>query len=237
MLWPALMVIPSVLGVGRKERGRTRVLNRKQKSKFCILLTPEQKAQLATPSYKLKKEKHDARKADISSTPSKDNKEGTLVDRSTISVIGAVSDTAVSSPPFTVPEKKTKKDKPSSSKSKTPVEKSATDKKTEELDQKWSDRFTRLEALLMSKTFQPTFTSAVKVTPSHSPPSNVPRDNEPFFQPTSSERTGQDSSAMHQSASQLSTGTFLKSALDWASLLYCVSLPASSDPTLTGIFT
>ena len=61
--------------------------------KFCILLTPEQKAQLATPSYKLKKEKCDARKADISSTPSKDNTDGTLVDPSTVSVIGIVSDT------------------------------------------------------------------------------------------------------------------------------------------------
>ena len=55
--------------------------------KFCILLTPEQKAQVATP-YKLKREKRDARKADISSTPSKDNKDGTLVDPSTVSVLG-----------------------------------------------------------------------------------------------------------------------------------------------------
>ena len=127
---------------------------------------------------------------------------------STVSVIGAVSDTAsVSASTSAVPEKKTKKDKPSSSKTKKTVEKSATDKKMEELDQKWSDRFNRLEAVLMSKTFQLTFSSAVKVTPSHSPPANVPRDTEPFFQPTSFERTGQDSSAMHQSASQLSTGT------------------------------
>ena len=50
---------------------------------FCLLFTPEQKAQLATPSYKLKKEKQDAKKAELSS-PSKDS---TLVDPATVSVI------------------------------------------------------------------------------------------------------------------------------------------------------
>ena len=109
--------------------------------KFCLLLTPEQKAQLATPSYKLKKEKRDAKKAELSS-PSKD---GTLVDPATVSVIAAVSESAsIASPPDTVPDKKLKKEKPSTSKSKKTVEKSATDKKMEELDQKWSDRFNRL---------------------------------------------------------------------------------------------
>ena len=57
--------------------------------KFCIVLTPEQKAQLATRSYKLQK-KREAKKLESSSTPVKD---GTLVDPSTMSVIGAVSDT------------------------------------------------------------------------------------------------------------------------------------------------
>ena len=71
--------------------------------KFCNLLTPEQKAQLATPSYKLKKEKRDTKKAELSS-PSKD---GTLVDPATVAVIGAVSDTtSIASPPDSVPDKK-----------------------------------------------------------------------------------------------------------------------------------
>ena len=61
-----------MLGVERRGRGRT----------------PEQQAQLATPSYKLKKEKQDATNAELSS-PSKD---GTLVDPATVAVIGAVSD-------------------------------------------------------------------------------------------------------------------------------------------------
>ena len=51
--------------------------------KFCMLLTPEQKAQLATPSYKLKKGKRDAKKAELSS-PAKDS---TLVDPATVSVL------------------------------------------------------------------------------------------------------------------------------------------------------
>ena len=125
-----------------------------------------------------------------------------------------------------------KKDKPSSSKPKKPVEKSTTDKKMEELDQKWSDMFNRLEALLMSKSFQPTFSSAVKVTPSHSLPSNVPRDNEPFFQLTSSERTGQDASAMHQSTSQLSTGTVSseRTGLGFSAILHQPSSQLRSDP-------
>ena len=91
------------------------------------------------------------------------------------------------------------------------LEKSATDKKIEELNQKWSDRFNRLEALLMSKTFQPTFSLSVKVTPTHSPPTTIAKDTEPFFHSTSSERTGQDFSAMHQSASQLSQETTITS--------------------------
>ena len=51
--------------------------------KFWIILTPEQLAQLATLSYKLKKEKREAKKLEI--TPSKDS---TLVEPSTVAVIG-----------------------------------------------------------------------------------------------------------------------------------------------------
>ena len=51
----------------------------------------------------------------------------------------------------------------------------------------WSDRFNRLEALLLAKTLdqlqhQPTF-NTVKVVPAHSPPANVIR-SEPFIKPT-----------------------------------------------------
>ena len=155
--------------------------------------------QLATPTYKLKKEKRQAKR--LEATPSKDS---SLVDPSTVAVIGDVSDSGnVTSPPPIIPEKKTKKDKvPSASKAKESTQKSVTDSRYDELDKKWTDRFNRLEALLMAKTLQSTFSSEVKLTPSHSPPASIPKDSEPFFQPTSG-CTGSDSSALgHQSASQ-----------------------------------
>ena len=65
-------------------------------------------------------------------------------------------------------KKKAKKDKSSSSKASKPSQnKPSADAKIAELDQKWSDRFNRLEALLMASTFEPTFSSTVKVTPTH----------------------------------------------------------------------
>ena len=75
-----------------------------------------------------------------------------------------------------------------------------------QLEEKWSERFNRLEALLLSKSLQPTFSSEVQVTPSHSPLTTVARETEPFFQPTSRvledlpshQRTGPDFSAAQQ---------------------------------------
>ena len=54
------------------------------------------------------------------------------------------------------------------------------------MEQKWSDRFNRLEALLLAKTLdqEPTF-SAVKVTPTHAPPANA-ISSQPFLKPSSS---------------------------------------------------
>ena len=98
------------------------------------------------------------------------------------------------------PEKKAKKEKVVSKAKKSP-ESSSTDAKIADLDSKWSERFNRLEALLLSKTFQLTFSSEVKLAPSHSPPTNIPRDSEPFFQPTGFTGTA-FSADMHQAASQ-----------------------------------
>ena len=103
--------------------------------KFCNSLTPEQHLQLATPSYKLKKEKREAKKFD--STPSKDS--DTLIDPASVSVIGAVDDRGTVKSPSTVtpPEKKSKKDQPSTSKATKHVgNKYDTDNKIAELDQK-----------------------------------------------------------------------------------------------------
>ena len=77
--------------------------------------------------------------------------------------------------------KQVKPDKPAKSTSHQPS--SSTDSRIEELDQKWSNRFNHLEALLMARTLdrpqEPTFRT-VKVTPSHGPPANVVK-TEPFL--------------------------------------------------------
>ena len=170
--------------------------------KFCSAFIPEQLAQISTPSYKIKKEKREARKS-VTATPTKESTE--LVDPTSVSVIGVVGQNepatqTVTSPASSMPpEKKQKKEKVSVKTKKS--DSSSTDAKLADLDSKWSSRFNKLEALLLSRTFQPTFSSEVKLTPAHSPPSNIPRDSEPFFQPSG--RTGTASSAFsHQAASQ-----------------------------------
>ena len=130
--------------------------------------------QLATPSYKIKKEKREAKKLD-SSPPPKDSE--ALVDPASVSVIGAVGDQGTVKSPASVapPDKKAKKDKPSSTftKSSKAQTQANAELKIAELDQKWSDRFNRLEALLMARSFELSFTSNVKVTQTHSPPASV----------------------------------------------------------------
>ena len=167
--------------------------------KFCNLFSPEQRAQLATPSYKLKKEKQDAKRVD-NPTPTEDI---ALVDPASVSVIGAVGGAASSQSPSVPPEKKTEKDKPSSTKAKKSAS-SSTDDRFSELDAKWSERFNRLEALLLARSLEPSFSADVRVTPVHSPPATVSKDSEPFFQPSHrpvdsiAKRTGPDSDAALQ---------------------------------------
>ena len=171
-----------------KNKGKDPCVESKDTSscKFCSAFTPEQLAQISTPSYKIKLEKREARKS-VTATPTKDSSE--LVDPTTVSVIGVVGQEGfsqqsepVKSPPSSSmpPEKRAKKEKVSS-KPKKVSDSSSTDTKIADLDSKWSERFNRLEALLLSKSFQPTFSSEVKLTPSHSPPTNIPRDSEPFL--------------------------------------------------------
>ena len=129
-----------------------------------------------------------------------------LVDPFTVSVIGVVGDATSEKSPAMPPEKNIKKDKAPTKAKKEKASTSASDDRISQLDQKWSERFNRLEALLLSKSLQPTFSSEVRVSPSHSPPANVARDTEPFFQPTNRtkdvsstpQRTGPDSTATKQ---------------------------------------
>ena len=112
--------------------------------KFCSAFTPEQLAQISTPSYKIKKEKREARKS-VSATPTKDSLE--LVDPASVSVIGVVGHQdnpqqtePVKSPSTSSmpPEKKAKKEKVVS-KAKKSSESSSTDSKIADLDSKWSE--------------------------------------------------------------------------------------------------
>ena len=70
------------------------------------------------------------------------------------------------------------------------------------MDSKWSERFSRLEALIMAKSFEPTFSSKVKVAPTHSPPHDVENMAEPFIRPTSKLTGTGFSAAKHQPTSQ-----------------------------------
>ena len=183
MQWLFLTDMPSAHVVGKRGKVRNHVFPIK------TLRT----AQISTPSYKIKKEKREAKRLD-STQPTDD-----LVDPSSVSVIGVVSGPSADKSPVP-PEKKPKKDKPSTKpKKSSSALSSATEDKFTALEDKWADRFNRLEALLLARSMEPTFSSYVRVAPDHPPPGNVARDSEPFFQPSDipmdiSQRTGPDSS-------------------------------------------
>ena len=161
----------------------------------CKVLTPEQIAHLSTPSYKLKKEKQDKSDTTPSKNPSSSSSvilSPTLVDPARVLVIRAADgqDTGFSAQPADKKKKVEEKKKSVKSKSSPSTSRPAavsTDQRSEELDQKWSDWFNRLEALLLAKTLdqslQELTVGTVKVVPAHSPPRNVIR-SDPFIRPT-----------------------------------------------------
>ena len=64
--------------------------------------------------------------------------------------------------------------------------KRSTDSRLEAMDLKWSERFSRLEAMLLSKTLsqlEPSF-QPVKMTPVKPPPASATEKVEPFFAPS-----------------------------------------------------
>ena len=85
--------------------------------------------------------------------------------------------------------KESKADKPSKS---LKPSKSSQDSRIDQLDQKWSERFNRLEALLLAKSLeQPGLAfMTVKVTPTHSPPQTVVL-SKPFIRPQPAPTTDQ----------------------------------------------
>ena len=100
----------------------------------------------------------------------------------------------------------------------------------------------------MSKSFQPTFSSEVRVTPTHSPPARISKDSEPFFQPTNrpvdispDKRTGPDTNAalQHRPVSynqiRIFKDRYLQSALAQTHMLHSISRPVSSSRILTDL--
>ena len=93
-----------------KGKGTDDCVKKSQSSdcKICNAFSEEQHLQLATPSYRIKKEKREAKK--LEATPTKDSEE--LIDPSNVSVIGPVEKPSTSKPPVEapLPDKKAKKD-------------------------------------------------------------------------------------------------------------------------------
>ena len=136
----------------------------KKECAICRGFTPEQTLQLSTPTYRDRKDK----KATTSSSAP------TLVDPAHVSVLGKVEKVkAVQSTLTTAKKMKcSESPKPSANKKKSSSSRpSAEDLK--QLDDKWAERFFRLEAMLLAKTFtvpvEPVVKPASDVTPSQKP--------------------------------------------------------------------
>ena len=188
---------------------------------ICNTFTPEQLAQLSTPTYKNKKEKREQKSSSPAKNPSDVALSPTLVDPSLVTVMGVVDGQSASGPSDlsekSAEKKKKKEDKKVSSskpvKLDKPVKSShrpsaeSTDQKLEVMEQRWSDRFNRLEALLLAKTLdrEPTF-STVKVAPTHAPPATA-ISSEPFIKPPG--QSSSSSQPSHPPAASMSPVTGL----------------------------
>ena len=187
----------------------------------CNVLTEDQCVQFSTPSYRLKKEKRELNK--LGDTPLKNSDSSSLTDPSSVTLVGAVDDQGMlQSPGSSSSSDKKKKDKKSSTSDKPKAHKSSekpsksvdskpsrssADARIDELDQKWSDRFNRLEALLLSRTLdKPEHTfQAPKVTPTHPPPVGAVKSSEPFIQPTTDRLARSDLSSTDHTIPQVTS--------------------------------
>ena len=185
----------------------------------CNSLMEDQRLQLSTPSYRLKKEKHDLKKS--SEPPKQDSSSSSLIDPSSVTVVGAVDAQGILQSPGSSSGKKKKsnpaeKVKSSSSKDKaattekpskslsSKAHRSSPDTRIEELDQKWSERFNGLAALLLAKSLdrqELTFAS-IKVAPAHSPPAESAISSKPFIRPQASDLSVTDLASQRQATDQ-----------------------------------
>ena len=208
MLWLVLTVTWHAHAVGIKERVRTPASKNLMLNVLSAVVFPLSNVCNSVRLH-INLRKTNGRLRSLNPPPSKDTE--SLVDPSVVAVIGAVDKQGtVKSPPTVAPlRKKAKKEKASTSKAvKSTASSSTVDSKIAQLDEKWSDRFNRLEVILLARTIEPTFSSDVKVTPTHSPPASAVHSTEPFIKPVqpvpaTSEFTGTGLSAeKHQPTSQ-----------------------------------
>ena len=116
----------------------------KKDCSICKGFTPEQIHQLSTPTYRERKSKEKL----VSSSPSP-----TLMNPSHVSVLGKVEGEKAVKPETTPAAKKKKRsDSPKPSASKKPSSRPSSEH-LKNLDDKWAERFTRLEAMLLAKSF------------------------------------------------------------------------------------
>ena len=166
----------------------------------CDLLTEDEKLRLATPAYQKKKEKRELKaKAEESNSTLVDpslvsviglakHNGGKSSEEVSTTPVGAKtkkmdknSGTVVSTPGSAktkrMPDNKESKEKSSKKRHSSPAKfsKVSTDSKLEAMDVKWSERFSRLEAMLLSKSLsqpEPPF-QPVKMTPVKPPPADA----------------------------------------------------------------
>ena len=106
---------------------------------ICKGFTPEQVLQLATPTYRDRKEEKTTTSSTTSSTP-------TFMDPAHVSVLGKVEKVKVVQSTPTKKTKRSESPKPSASKKRSSSSRpSAGDLK--QIDDKWAERFSRLEAM------------------------------------------------------------------------------------------
>ena len=115
---------------------------------ICKAFTPAQIQQLATPTYKARKECSEKKKSeDIGSTTP------TLMDPSDVTLLGWVSSDKSSSVDSTPKQKKHSDGSPRSGKRKHSSKPTSDDLMS--LDDKWSERFSCLEAMLLNQYLVP----------------------------------------------------------------------------------
>ena len=171
MLWLALTATSNVQDAGTRGWEKTPVFSRKTVT-FAKALPLSRFCDWPPPTFRERKSKE---KKLVSSSPAP-----TLVNPSHMSVLGKVEGHKVLQPETTPAAKKSKRSdspKPSASKKKSSTSSRPSADDLKKLDDKWAERFSRLEAMLLAKSF------TVPVEPVVKPAAEVTTSQKPFFGP------------------------------------------------------